>query len=136
MDSREVYGGDYFNGKDIETGQSVRMVISEVTLKNFGQNGTIQNKLILAFDGEEKEFVVNKTTQVMLGQKFGWDTDSWVGHKIEITGQIGSTPKGPANCLVITRTDVDQPPAPMTPIEPPKEPKKPAPAKGKNNIPF
>ncbi len=49
-----------------------------------------KKKMIMEFEGVDKALIVNKTNRMVMVEKFGDETDDWLGHhvKIEITKRM------------------------------------------------
>ena len=77
---KDVYGGGKGLKADDLKGRSHLLRISEVRLVKFDDGA----KLVLSFDGREKELVCNKTNAQMIASKCGDDYDRWVGEELEV----------------------------------------------------
>jgi hypothetical protein len=49
-----------------------------------------KKKMVMGFDGVDKALIVNKTNRMVMVEKFGDETDDWIGQtvKIEITKRM------------------------------------------------
>lgn len=75
--------GNSLKASDIAQGTQVRAVIErceEVMFK--GDDGKDQPKLRLAFQGQEKGLILNKTNAMSIAHQYGSDTDQWIGKEI------------------------------------------------------
>lgn len=77
---KDVYGGGKGLKADDLKGRSHLLKISEVRLVKFDDGA----KLVLSFDGREKELVCNKTNAQMIASKLGEDYEEWSGSEIEV----------------------------------------------------
>lgn len=74
----QIFSGDYLKAEDLN-GRSVPVTISEVVVKEFDDG----KKLILSFEGKDKQLVCNKTNASIIQEVTGSnDTDDWIGKKI------------------------------------------------------
>lgn len=77
---KDIYGGSKgLKAADLK-GRSHLLRISEVRLVKFDDGA----KIVLAFDGREKELVCNKTNAQMIASKCGDDYERWAGEEIEV----------------------------------------------------
>ena len=70
-------------------GKGVKLTISQVDVKSFdekSQDGRAYEaqKIILSFEGTEKQMVVNKTNARSIAAMHGDDTDDWTGKEIKL----------------------------------------------------
>ncbi len=77
----DVYGGDYLKAEDIK-GKEVPCVISGHTTQEFEENGKKKNKIVLSFQGTDKNLDLNQTNANMIGHYYGVTVESWVGKQI------------------------------------------------------
>lgn len=76
----EVYGGNYLKAEDLKGGTPF-VTISAVEPKKF-DDGT---KLILTFEGKDKQLVCNSTNASIIEEVTGCnDTDDWIGKRIQL----------------------------------------------------
>ena len=94
MNINDVYQGssDFLKAADLK-GKGVKLVISKVDMQEFDEKGDSgpykAKKLILSFEGTEKQMVCNKTNGRSLGAVFGDETDTWIGKEIKLfTAQV------------------------------------------------
>ena len=77
---KDVYGGSKgLKAADLK-GCSHLLKISEVRLVKFDDGA----KIVLSFDGREKELVCNKTNAQTIASKLGEDYEEWSGSEIEV----------------------------------------------------
>lgn len=82
-DINDLYGGSLLKAADLK-GRAVKVVIESWRTQEFDDKGKKKEKLILAFAGKDKEFVLNSTNAMMLAARLGSDYDAWAGKAIEI----------------------------------------------------
>jgi hypothetical protein len=76
----EVFQGMYLKADDLK-GKAVKVKIEDVTLKEFDDG----NKIIIKFEGKDKELVANKTNCAIIQEVLGSDdTDDWIGKSITL----------------------------------------------------
>ena len=81
----DIYSGDYLKAADI-LGKTVPVRINGFSVKEFENNGKVERKLVLAFEGKGKTLVVNKTNASIISSNIGTDDYSqWVGKTITLT---------------------------------------------------
>lgn len=89
MNINDVYTGssDFLKSADLK-GKGVKLTIAKVGVQEFDEKGDSgpykAKKLILGFEGTEKEMVVNKTNGRAIGAMYGDETDSWVGKELKL----------------------------------------------------
>ena len=89
MNINDVYAGasDFLKAADLR-GKPVKLTIAKVGVQEFDEKGDSgpykAKKLILSFEGTEKELVVNKTNGRAIGAMFGDETDNWIGKEIKL----------------------------------------------------
>ena len=82
----DVYSssGDYLKASDLG-GKSARLKIKSYEIKEFDSDKGSLKKVVLSFDGKDKQLVVNKTNAITISQNVGSeDLNDWVGHEIVI----------------------------------------------------
>jgi hypothetical protein len=77
---KDIYGGGKGLKADDLKGRSHLLKISDVRIHKFDEG----EKLVLSFQGREKELVLNKTNAQMIASKHGEDYDRWSGCEIEV----------------------------------------------------
>ncbi len=76
----EVFSGGLLKAEDI-LGKSVPVIISAAEIKQFDDG----KKIILSFEGKDKQLVCNKTNASIIEEVLGSnDTDDWIGKKITL----------------------------------------------------
>ena len=89
MNINDVYQGasDFLKASDLK-GKGVKLTISKVGVQEFDEKGDSgpykAKKLILSFEGTEKELVLNKTNGRAIGAMYGDETDGWIGKQIKL----------------------------------------------------
>jgi len=77
---KDIYGGSKgLKAADLR-GRAHLLKVSDSRLVKFNDG----SKIVLSFDGKEKELVVNKTNAQMIASKFGEDYERWLGAEIEV----------------------------------------------------
>ena len=61
-----------------------KVVISNIDLMEFDQDGKTQRKLVIEFEGKEKKLACNKTNARTIAAMLGDETDNWVGKEITL----------------------------------------------------
>lgn len=75
--------GNSLKAADIPPNTKAKVIIescSEVEFK--GNDGKVDHKLRLAFQGQEKGLILNKTNATTIASMYGSDTDGWIGKEI------------------------------------------------------
>lgn len=73
--------------------------IVESTFKNADGSSKMNfNIRVIMPDGEKRTLSMNKTSQKMCIEKYGKDTERWVGRKVKVN--IGITPQG-KKCIYV-----------------------------------
>jgi hypothetical protein len=80
MDIRQRGGSRYLKAVDYPEPQT--LTIRDVREESVGREEEL--KIVLAFDETPKLLVLNKSNSLALEDLFGWESDDWVGNKIEI----------------------------------------------------
>ena len=62
----------------------VKVVIDNVDLMEFDQDGKTQRKLVLKFKDKEKALACNKTNARIIAAMLGDETDNWVGKEVTL----------------------------------------------------
>jgi len=76
---------DSFRAADIPVNTKARVVIEAVTEVEFKANdGKVEHKLRLSFQGQEKGLILNKTNAMTIAGMYGSDTDGWIGKDIHL----------------------------------------------------
>lgn len=74
-------GGRHFKAADLKGAQKFR--ISGVSVGKAGPKST-EDQLIVAFEGSEKDMVLNATNAGVMIERFGDDYTAWTGKEITI----------------------------------------------------
>ena len=77
---KDVYGGGKALKADDLKGRSHLLRITEVRLVKFDDGA----KLVLSFDGRDKELVCNKTNAQMIAAHYSPETNGWIGKEIKL----------------------------------------------------
>lgn len=99
MDYDELFPGRFLKSGEFK-GRDVTLAIKGIrTEKLPQQNGADRVRGIIAFEGTDKELVLNRTNGEALKALFGRDTDKWVGKRVtfwpapytdSFTGEVGT----------------------------------------------
>jgi hypothetical protein len=86
MDMSKYAGSEskYLKAADIK-GRKVRLVIREVSLVEFEDDGKKKSKPVIFFEGKEKGMVLNGTNVEKLGHELGYDSQDWIGKEVEVS---------------------------------------------------
>lgn len=79
MEIDKVYSGKSLKAADLGDREPI-LTITQVDFKKFDN----ANKIVLSFDGTDKQLVVNKTNAKRIAKSHGSNTDGWVGKKIQL----------------------------------------------------
>jgi hypothetical protein len=80
----DVFTSNYLKADDIK-GREPTVTIKSVEAKEFkGNNGAMQNKLVISFHGTKKIFVSNVTNSKRIAFMHGKDYTTWAGKKITL----------------------------------------------------
>lgn len=81
---RLMYPSEYLNAADLQ-GKEVAATIEKVALEDVpGTDGAKKKKPVVYFKGAHKRLPLPKTCAKVIAQKFGSDTDKWVGQKVTL----------------------------------------------------
>mgnify|MGYP007037123732 CR=1 FL=1 len=73
---------DFFGGQDLPNLQAeITVTIKNYSIENIRTQSGTQKKGVLHFSEDVKPLIVNKTKLKPLVNKYGFDTDSWIGKK-------------------------------------------------------
>ena len=75
----EIFGSKLLKASDLK-GRDVPLTIASYSMVEFPNDP--RPKLVLSFDGTEKEMVVNRTNGNWIAESHGEDTDQWIGKRI------------------------------------------------------
>jgi hypothetical protein len=83
MNLSEAYPSRYLKADDLN-GDPITLTIADVVMTELGQGEDKQRKLVLSFEDNDKEMVLNKTNAVAIAKLYGQETDEWVGKRITV----------------------------------------------------
>lgn len=84
MKLNDAYPSKYLTAEDLGD-KLVTATIEEVDLEEIGMGADKSKKLVIAFTGKKKRFVVNKTNANTIAKVLGSDdTDDWIGQRIAL----------------------------------------------------
>jgi len=102
-DSKDLKAADFI-------GANLKVKISGVEIRNYeakdGQQAS--SKPALAFEGKEKQLVLNATNTKILCDAYGNDSDGWISHEIGLTVKDYSD-KGFGHGWIVRALDVAEP---------------------------
>lgn len=99
---------------EIEKGTDYEWVIERITDEELENQGKLDHKPCLWFQGQEKGFPLNKTNCRMLIDNFGSDeTNDWVSRKVKLYRTMTSSPGGLVPCIRIRPSDIGAEKGPM-----------------------
>lgn len=77
---------NYLNSKNVVSEELVNigLTIKHAEVKKLGQGEEARNKIVLSFDETAKQLALNSTNSKIIAEKYGEDTDSWVGNQITL----------------------------------------------------
>lgn len=87
MDIRTAFPSKYLRAADIAAMPNgvCRLRIASLAFEAMkNKQNEEETKPILYFEKAKKGIVLNKTNSDRIAASFGWDTDSWVGHTVEL----------------------------------------------------
>ena len=98
-------GGNWLTEKDLDK-RSHRVTITEiepVELEQTGDDGStyMANKLIISFANKTKQLCCNKTNALKLADKYGEETDNWIGKELIMYPDITPFKGVPTPCIRI-----------------------------------
>jgi len=80
MKLNEVFSGNYLKADDLQ-GRTARVTISKVEVKEFDDG----NKIVLHFQGKDKQLVCNRTNCSIIAENLGTqETDEWTGQTVQL----------------------------------------------------
>lgn len=90
----------YLKGKDL--GSAKNAVISGVEMTEF-EEGTpvVQLSVKLEGESEEKSFAIGVRKVQAISEKFGNNTDKWIGRKVLLVPTPSQTPDGTATTTIV-----------------------------------
>jgi hypothetical protein len=78
-----VFSSKYLKADDLE-GENVTFTIQDAEVVNMGQDGQVDEKIVLTFLMQDKKMVLNKTNATTIAKLYGDDTDDWIGKRVTI----------------------------------------------------
>lgn len=81
MKSTEFDQSKYLNAKSAGKLNGTTLTIYDVTAEMVGQEHP-EKKMILSFEGQDKQMVVNNTNNAILTAAYGDETDNWRGKSV------------------------------------------------------
>lgn len=87
MDIRNQFPSKYVRAAQVASrpGGTVRVTIKRLTVERMrARGGAQEEKAVLYFERAEKGLVLNRTNGEVIGNAFGWETNDWPGHTIEL----------------------------------------------------
>lgn len=97
-------GGNYIKAKDAKKGAIIEILDEgkwETSEKFKYEDGTPQKQLIFTvrYEGEEKQFRMNKSSRIAMIEAFGEESKTWIGKQAKII--IMPTPNGNDKMIVL-----------------------------------
>jgi hypothetical protein len=83
VDWDELYPGRFLHAADLK-GKKVTVRISDVTLEELIGDKGAQVKGLMAFEGKDKQFALNKTNGILIKAMFGRKLADWTGKRITL----------------------------------------------------
>lgn len=83
VDWDELYEGRFIKAGDLK-GRNVTLTIASVDLETLEGDKGPQKKGVVAFEGTEKQFALNKTNGICLKEMFGKKVQGWVGKRVTL----------------------------------------------------
>jgi hypothetical protein len=87
MDIRNQFPSKYLRAAQIAgcPGGTIRVNIARLTVEKMrARGGAQEEKAVLYFERAKKGLVLNRTNGEVIGNAFGWETDGWKGHVVEL----------------------------------------------------
>jgi hypothetical protein len=81
MKVSDVFSGSSLKATDLGDAEAL-VVIAEVDVREYTDNGKTSRKFYLTFQGKTKGLVVNKTNATRIAKLYGDDTDAWIGKEL------------------------------------------------------
>lgn len=80
----DIFQSKYLSANDVPDG-GMKATIAFVDVQKFKkQDGGEEVKPVIEFEGIEKAFVCNKTNAMTIAERFGNETDDWVGKELQL----------------------------------------------------
>ncbi len=87
MDIRNQFPSKYLRSAQVAgcAGGTVRVQIKRLAIEKMrARGGAQEEKAVLYFERAQKGMVLNRTNADVIGGAFGWETDEWKGHVLEL----------------------------------------------------
>lgn len=104
MSVKDLYAskGNWLKAEDLK-GRAIKVVITDATIEKVGED----DKIVLAFRGKEKTFVLNKTNAGVIADAYGDEEGGWVDREIIIYPTVTEYQGQSVPCLrVRIETDI------------------------------
>lgn len=85
MQIGEIYktGGDYLKAEDLQ-GKARMLTIASAEAREFDDDNGKKLKVVLGFQGTDRQLVLNVTNANMIAETYGTETNDWKGKAIEL----------------------------------------------------
>jgi len=93
MDALDEFPGTYFKGADL-VGKRLDVTVASADKETMNDNKV---KLVLAFAEDERRLVLNTGNRLTLVDRWGRNTDRWLGKKLTLVAQRVQGPNGPCH---------------------------------------
>ncbi len=135
MDIRNQFPSKYIRSAQVAgcPGGTIRVQIDRLAIEKMrARGGAQEEKPVLYFQRAKKGMVLNRTNADVIGGAFGWETNDWRGHTIELyVAEVEAF--GEVMDAIRVRVPKSQPPgketaqkaAPAKPAVPPEAPAEP-----------
>ena len=87
VDVNSIYAGaNYMNAKNVASEGLVNkwLQITEAVVEDVGKQETAKPKIVLSFMETKRRLALNATNAKIISQRFGNDTNGWIGLKISL----------------------------------------------------
>ena len=101
MNIKDIYRSTYMKADDL-SGRTAKHTISGCTAEKVGE----EEKLVLAFSGNDRPLVLNKTNATTLAELYGPETDAWEGKAIKLVPSTTSYQGQMGKCIRISPEQV------------------------------
>ena len=80
-----VFAGNSFTSEGLGEDRPILTIAAAEVKEIVDQNtGKRQTKIIISFEEDPKQFWCNKINSMRISKRFGYETDDWVGKKIQL----------------------------------------------------
>jgi hypothetical protein len=93
MDALDEFPGTYFKGADL-VGKRMGLTVTGAGKETMSDGRT---KLVLSFKEDDRRLVLNTGNRLTLVDRYGRNTDGWVGKKLTLIAQRVQGPSGPCH---------------------------------------